>query len=68
MNLNKTLIGGPRNVLYVLIDGSTLWAYDETKGGWRNNGLIKNRYQKLENDVRGGVKCKRGYSWFFKSN
>jgi hypothetical protein len=62
------IIEGPNNILYVLLDGRTLWRYDEANHGWKNTGNIEYTYPRLESDVRGGVKCKKGYTWFFKSN
>jgi hypothetical protein len=62
------IIEGPNNILYVLLDGRILWRYDEANHGWKNTGNIDITYPRLELEVRGGVKCKKGYTWFFKSN
>ena len=59
--------GGPFNSLYVLLDGVTVWLYNERQNAWKNTGPIYYLYRELEPDVRGGVKCNKGYTWFFKS-
>ena len=45
----------------------TLWQYDEARHGWKNNGLMSKTYPNIELYVRGGVRCKKGLTWFFKS-
>lgn len=72
MNLNivkiyvlYTLIKGPKNTLYVLIDNFDLWEYEQKTKQWTKHHL-NTIYPSLEKGVRGGVQCANNYTWFFK--
>lgn len=57
---------GPKNNIYVLLDGRTLWSYEENTRTWRNAGHISKTFAGLEENVRGGVRDRNGNTWFTK--
>ena len=48
-----------------MTDHDDLWLYNVTGRNWNRFSLYE-VYPKIESAVRGGVKCPRNYTWFFK--
>lgn len=53
----------PENNIHVIVDHDELWEYKSRV--WKSYDLLK-KYPGIESGVRGGVKCKKGLTWFFK--
>jgi hypothetical protein len=58
---------GPKNTIYAITDNDTLWEFNEINKYWSKYKLLE-AFPKLVVGVKGGVKCKNNYTWFFKSN
>lgn len=56
---------GPKNNIWALVNDDELWYYDLALRNWKKH-RIYDIYPKLEPGVRGGVKCSRNLTWFFK--
>ena len=59
---------GSKNVFYVMTaNSSILWDYSQQIGHWRSH-RIGDGFHKLPENVKGGVRCKKNITWFFKGN
>ena len=59
---------GPKNNIYALLDYDDLWEYDMIAKTWTSgeNGKFRRLFPNLVNGVRGGVRCDKNLTWFFK--
>lgn len=62
---SEVVFTSPRNNVWVLIDHDDLWLYNLTGRNW-NRFTLYEAFPKIESAVRGGVKCSKNYTWFFK--
>jgi hypothetical protein len=55
----------PENNVQVLVNERSLWEFDVKKRVWAKKDFYKT-YPNLQAGVRGGYRCKKNYTWFFK--
>lgn len=55
----------PDNNIFVIVNHDELWKYKIRSNKWSHHDLLR-VYKGIESGVRGGVKCKKGLTWFFK--
>ena len=61
----KILEKGPDNNIYVFIQPETLWKFDIIAKHWRKEHINK-YYPDLPDDFKGGVRCDKNITWFFR--
>ena len=55
-------------MINVLVSNGQLYSYNESNNFWADLGFINNIYKDIDLQVIGGIRCSRGFYYFFKGS
>ena len=59
---------GSNSMIHILVYGGKLFFYNESNNFWTEIGFINNIFKDIDIDVKGGVRCSKGFHYFFKGS
>jgi hypothetical protein len=58
---------GPYSLIYAVSrNKKRLYSFNNLTNTWTDMGHLREKFENIGPNVRGGVRCKRGYNYFFE--
>ena len=55
-------------MIHILLKYGKLYSYNEAYNVWTEMGFINNIYKDIDLEVKWGIRCSRGFYYFFKGS